>query len=115
MAYTLAEGERELGSWTLNYLPPGGGRYTGKLVVTDRRLLFDAQFDTSVGGVLRQLIVFEGSQGYLEIPKASIASVAVRSGLLSKRVIVTLADGTEHAFDYGMLSVKKVAEAIEAR
>ncbi|MBN2113893.1 MAG: hypothetical protein JW785_07190 [Acidimicrobiia bacterium] len=114
MAYTLAEGERELGSWTLNYLPPGGGRYTGKLVVTDRRLLFDARFDTSVGGVLRQLIIYEGDQGYLEIPKTSIRATEVRSGLLSKRVVVTLEDGSQHAFDYGMLSVKKVAEAIEA-
>lgn len=115
MSFTLAEGEQELGGWTLNYLPPGGGRYTGRLVVTDRRLLFDAQFDTSVTGTLKSLIILEGGHGYLEIPRAAIRSTEARSGLLSKRVVVTLDDGSQHAFDYGMLSVKKIAEALAAR
>lgn len=103
-----------LGDWTLNYLPPGGGRYTGKLTVTDRRLVFDARFDTSPAGTLKSLIVLEGGSGYLVIPKASIRATEVRSGMLSKRVVVTLEDGSRHAFDYGMLSVRKIAEAVGA-
>jgi hypothetical protein len=115
MGFTLEQGEREMGSWTLNYLPPAGGRYTGKLVVTDRRLLFDARFDTSVTGALKELIIFEGSHGYIAIAKSAIKAVEVRSGMMSKRVVVTLNDGSQHTFDYGMLSVKKLAEAIEQR
>lgn len=113
--FELESGERELGDWTINYLPPGGGRYLGKLVVTDRRLLFDAKFDTSVTGALKELIITSGSHGYLSIPKASIQSVDVKSGFFKKKVIVTLQDGNPHTFDYGMMSVKKVAAAIEQK
>jgi len=115
MGFTLAEDEKDLGGWTVNYRPPGGGRYSGKLVVTDRRLLFDARFDTSLTGAWKELIVFEGGHGYLEIAKASMRSVEVRSGVLGRRVVVILNDGSEHTFDYGLLSMKKIASAIEAR
>ena len=113
--FQLESGEQELGDWTINYLPPDGGRYTGKLVVTNQRLLFDAKFDTSVTGALKELIIISGSHGYLSIPKASIQNVEVKSGFFKKKVIVTLQDGKPHTFDYGMLSVKKVAAAIEQR
>ena len=115
MAFELAPGEQELGSWTLNYVPPEGGRYTGKLTVTDRRLLFDARFDTSLSGTLRELVIVAGSHGYVAIEKSAIRNVEVKSGMLKKKVIVTLEDGREHTFDYGMLSVAKIAAAIEQR
>jgi hypothetical protein len=110
---SLEEGEQELGSWTINYLPPGGGRYTGKLLVTDRRLLFDAKFDTSIGGVIDQLMNQYGDNGILSIPKADISAVKKKSGLLKKQAIVTLTDGQEHVFDYGALSVDKVIAALQ--
>ncbi len=115
MAIELEQGETELGSWTLNYIPPSGGRYTGKLIVSDRRLLFDAKFDTSLTGTLRELIIISGTHGYLSIPKTSIRSVEVKSSMLKKKVIVTIDDGSDHTFDYGMLSVDKVAAAIQQR
>lgn len=105
-------GEKELGSWTLNYKPPGGGRFTGKLFVTDRRLLYDAKFDSSVTGVLNDLVsVHLGSEGYLVIAKDNIKS-AVLDG--RSKVMVTLDDGSEHRFDYGIMSAKKIAAAISA-
>ena len=115
MSFDLGDGEQELGNWTLNYIPPEGGRYTGKLTVTNRRLLFDAKFDTSLSGTLVELVIVGGSHGYLAIEKSAIRKVDVKSGMLKKKVIVTLEDGREHTFDYGMLSVAKVAEAIEQR
>jgi len=115
MAIELEYGEAELGSWTLNYIPPSGGRYTGKLIVSDRRLLFDAKFDTSLTGTLGELLIMSGSHRYLSIPKGNIRSVDVKRSMLKKKVIVTLYDGTEHTFDYGMLSVDKVAAAIQQR
>ncbi len=113
--FQLESAEQELGSWTLNYLPPNGGRYTGKLMVTNQRLLFDAKFDTSATGALGELLIHTGSHGYLSIPKASIQNADVKSSFFKKKVIVTLQDGTSHTFDYGMLSVKKLAAAIEQR
>lgn len=103
-------GEEELGSWTVNYKPPGGGRFTGKLYVTDRRLLYDAKFDSSVSGVLSDLVsVHLGSEGELIIAKDNVES----SGLDGRsKVLVTLDDGSEHRFDYGVMSAKKIAAAI---
>jgi hypothetical protein len=111
--YELQPNENELGKWTLNYLPPGGGRYTGPLVVTNKRLIFDAQFDTSVGGALRELIIISGTHGVVSIPKNRIKGVEVSKSFLKKQVKVTLDNGDVHAFDYGMLSVDKIAEAIK--
>ena len=109
-AFTYEPGEQELGSWTVNYKPPWGGRYTGKLFVTDRRLLYDAKFDTSAMGIATDLIITSlQSEGHLEIPRDRIAS----SGLDGRtKVLVTLDDGSEHRFDYGMMSAKKIAAAI---
>ena len=110
----LQEGERELGDWTLNYVPPGGGRYTGKLTVTDRRLIFDAKFDTSAAGTLRELFVGSGEGGYVSIPKSAITATDVK-GSLKKKIVVRLEDGGEHTFDYGVLPVKNVVAAIAER
>ena len=112
--YEMQPGENELGNWTLNYVPPDGGRYLGKLVVTSARLLFDAQFDTSLTGALKELMIVSGSHGYISIPKSAIQSVAVKSGFFKKKVTISLANGQEHVFDYGMMSVKKIAAAIES-
>jgi hypothetical protein len=111
--YQLQPKETEFGKWTLNYLPPGGGRYTGPLVVTSQRLIFDAHFDTSVGGALRELIIVSGTHGVVSIPKSRIKGVEVAKSLMKKQVKVTLDNSDVHTFDYGMLSVDKIAEAIK--
>jgi hypothetical protein len=113
--FEMLPDEKELGTWTLNYLPQGGGRYTGPLTVTDRRLLFKATFDTSAAGALRELIIYKDTHGYLVIPKNRIKNIARKSSLLKKQVLVTLDNGDVHTFDYGMLSVDKLAAAIETR
>lgn len=43
-------GEQEIGACTILYQPPKGGKYNGTLVVTYRRLLYDAKFDYSAKG-----------------------------------------------------------------
>jgi len=111
--FEMLPGEVELGTWTLNFLPQGGGRFTGPLTVTNQRLLFDAKFDTSMSGAWRELIVYKGSWGFVAIPKNKIKSVDIQSRLLNKKVVVTLDDGSVHAFDYGMLGVQKIADAIK--
>ena len=73
MKVTLQPGEVEIDTWTLLYVPPGGGKYNGKLTVTNRRLLYDAKFDVSVKGMLAEALFIKwGSEGYLEIDKGSI-------------------------------------------
>jgi hypothetical protein len=116
MAITLLPGEVDLGTWTLFYLPPGGGKYNGKLTVTNRRLLYDAMFDASFKGMVAEALTIKwGSEGFLEIGKEHIQSVEVQKKLLSKKCILTLTDGSKHTFDYGAMNIDKTVAAIEAR
>lgn len=116
MKAVLQQGEVYLDAWSLLYLPPGGGKYNGKLIVTNQRLLYDAMFDVSFKGLVAEAVTVRwGSEGYLEIDKRHIESVEVRKKLLSKRCILTLTDGSQHAFDYGAMNIDKTVTAIEGR
>jgi hypothetical protein len=113
--FELLTDEKEIGHWTLNYIPPSGGRFTGPLTVTNQRLLFDAQFNTTTVGSVRELMIYKGTWGYLAIPKSRIQKVDVVTSFLKKKVVVTLDTGEIHTFDYGALSVQKIADAVNAR
>jgi hypothetical protein len=116
MDIDLQSGESVLGNWTLFYRPPDGGKYNGKLVVTDRRLLYDAKYDASIGGVIGEALLAKwGSEGFLEIDKSEIRDVEVQKSFFSKKAILTLSDGSKHVFDYGALNIDKAADAIRAR
>jgi hypothetical protein len=116
MKVILQPDEVNLGTWSIFYLPPGGGKYNGKLTVTNRRLLYDAMFDASFKGmVVEALTIKWGSEGYLEIDKKDIQSVEVQKKLLSKKCILTLTDGSSQTFDYGPLNIDNTVAAIEAR
>ncbi len=111
MEITLQPGESRIDTWTIFYVPPDGGKYNGKLTVTNQRLLYDAKFEATVIGVLGA----RAAQGYLEIDKGDIRDVEVKKSLFSKKAIVTLTDGSQHLFDYGAMNIDKCAEAIQAR
>ena len=111
MDITLQTDERVLDTWTLFYLPPNGGKYNGKLTVTDKRLLYEAKFDASLIGVLGD----RAAGGYLAIDKDDIQDVEVSKKLFSKKAILTLSDGSTHIFDYGAMNIDKCVEAIQAR
>jgi hypothetical protein len=116
MKITLQPGETAIDTWSLLYLPPNGGKYNGKLTVTNQRLIYDAMFDVSLKGLVSEAIFVKwGSEGYLYIDKEDIQSVDVTKKLLSKRCTLTLRDGSHHAFDYGVMNIDKVAEAVRVR
>ena len=115
MNINLQPGETKIDTWTILYVPPKGGKFNGKLTVTNKRLLYDAKFDVSAKGILEEfLFVKWGSEGYLEINKEDIQSVEVQKSFLSKKCIITLKDGSKHIFDYGALNIDKCAVAIQA-
>lgn len=111
MAFELQPGEQLIDTWTLLYNPPGGGKYNGKLAVTNQRLFYEAKFDASVIGMLGN----RAAEGGVIIPKSEISSVETVKNLLSKKAILTLSDGSVHTFDYGALNIDKCVAAIEAR
>ena len=120
--FDLEPGEQELGHWTIHYLPPTGGKYAGKLLVTDRRILYAPlkaglfpRQDLSAKGVAGVLTArtlvgknhWDGES--LSIPRAEVRSVEKRRVRGMKQVAVTLADGQEFVFDNGVMSVDKLA------
>ena len=115
MKIELQHNETKIDTWTILYIPPNGGKYNGKLTITNKRLLYDAKFDVSAKGLLSEALFIKwGSEGYLEINKADIKEVQVEKSFLAKKVIATLTDGSKHTFNYGALNVDKVAEAIKS-
>ena len=114
--FKLDEGESIIDKWTILYVSPKGGNFNGKLTVTNKRLLYDAQFDISMDGLLEEALFHKfGSEAYIVIPKDKIKDVAVKKSFFKKKIILTLDNGQEHIFDYGMLNIDKVAEAISGK
>ena len=109
----LEQGEELIDTWTIIYKPHGGSSYNGKLYVTDKKLVYDAQFDMSVKGLIRESFTLViGSYMYVAISKNQIINMEVKSSFFKKQIILTLENDEKHIFDYGMLSVEKLAEAI---
>ena len=115
-------------SWTVNYLPTDGGRFTGKIEVKPDDVRFDALYDSSnaeiVKGILGAAGSFAASGGHaayvrdtgtefsVVLPRTDIASAEqVKKGLM-KRAVIHMKDGSEFVFDYGMLSPKKLVAAV---
>ena len=115
MKVEMQPDETKIDTWSILYIPPNGGRYNGKLTITNKRLLYDAKFDVSTKGLLSEAMSMKwGSEGFLEINKADIKEVEVEKSFLAKKAIVTLNDNSKHIFNYGALNVDKVAEAIKS-
>jgi len=109
----LQPGETKIDTWTILYYPPGGGKYNGKLTITNRRLVYDAKFDVSAKGYLPEaLFVKWGSSGYLEFEKSDIVQVEVTKNFLNKKAVLTLTDGSKHVFNYGVMNINKLVDAI---
>ena len=114
--FTLLPDEQVIDTWTILYIPPGGGKYNGKLTITNKRLLYDAKYDVSAKGLLSEALFIKwGSEGYLEISKTDISDVQVEKSFLAKKAILTLTDGSKHTFNYGALNIDKVVAAINTR
>ena len=113
MKIELQPNETKIDTWAILYIPPNGGKYNGKLTITNKRLLYDAKYDVSAKGLLSEALFIKwGSDGYMEINKADIKDVQVEKSFLAKKAIVTLTDGSKHTFNYGALNVDRVVAAI---
>lgn len=116
MKIELQPAEAIIDTWTIIYIPPGGGKYNGKLTVTNKRLLYDAKFDISAKGLLDEALFAKwGSEGYLEINREQIANIAAEKSFLAKKVVLTLKDGSVHSFNYGMLNIDKLLAILQSR
>jgi hypothetical protein len=85
-------------SWTLNYIPEGRGRVLGTLTVSPSEVSFDT------GDPAEDIV----------LPREAIAGAEAAKKRLMKRVIITTTDGRTLTFEYGLLSVNRIVEAINA-
>ncbi|MBS1575205.1 MAG: hypothetical protein JST09_07875 [Bacteroidetes bacterium] len=112
---TLQPGETAIDTWTIFYTPPGGKKFNGKLTVTNKRLIYRTLYDAGYNPASYHVTFDKEDKDVIySINKADIARTEVKKSLLSKKVIVTLADGTNHEFNYGAMSVDKLAAAIDS-
>jgi len=119
-----------LGTWTVNYLPDEGGRYTGSLAVETDRLYFETLYESSNKTIVKAIFLdtatFAAAGGHtvyrysnddsavVDLPSGEIAGVEAAKKGMTKRAVVTVTDGERFVFDYGMLSVKKLVAAIQS-
>ena len=85
----------------------------GDFYVTDKNIYYDAKFDTSFTGALIETAFMKfGSEGHFKISRDGIDRVEVKKSFFKKSIILHLKDGTQLPFNYGMLSVDKIADAL---
>jgi len=100
----LQSDELRITAGPVSYQSPGGRKFNGKLIITSKRLLYDIQFDMSAKGVIPDMMFIKwGSVGYLEIDRSDIRKVEVKKNLLNTKMVLTLADGSKHIFNSGIL------------
>jgi hypothetical protein len=108
----MQDGEEIIDSWTLNFKPTAGGRFTGKFFITNQRVIFDAAQDNS--SLLAALSDRSfGSHGILSVDFGDIKEVVTEKKMFKKSVIIHVGDGEQLRFDYGMLSVDKLVDTLK--
>ncbi len=110
----LENSEKELGTWTTNFLIPNVGRYLGDLTITDKRIIFLSKFDTSLNSALNMafLETYEDEQ-YMILSRDNINKVIPKKSMLNKRVTLVTKDNEEYIVDYGVLSINAIVDALE--
>jgi hypothetical protein len=85
-------------SWTVNYIPEGRGRVLGTLTVDASGVNFDT------GDPAEEIV----------LPREQISRAEAARKRLMKRVVITTTDGRSLTFEYGLLSVARIVDAINA-
>ncbi|MBA2611029.1 MAG: hypothetical protein H0U95_03595 [Bacteroidetes bacterium] len=114
MKIDLQPSEEMIDTWTLIFLPTGGAKYNGKLAVTNKRLVYDAQFNVSTLADIyaNSNMIKKPESNLLEISKSDITNVEVEKSFFAKKVIITVKGGNKFVFSYGMMNIDPVADAI---
>ncbi len=118
----------ETEEWTINYIPEEGGRFTGKLKVSEEEIRFVSLYESSnktvVKAIFLDVATFAAAGGHtvyrysnkdeaiVALPVGEIDRVEATKKGLFKRVVISMEGGQIFTFDYGLLSVGKLVERI---
>lgn len=113
MKIEMQPNESLINTWTVLF-QPGSNKFNGKLNVTNQRLIYEIQYDVSSLSKIydNSRMITRGDIGTVEINKADIADVTVEKSFFAKKVHVKTNDGNIYTFNYGMLNIDPVVEAI---
>jgi hypothetical protein len=116
MKIDLQPNEEIINTWTVLF-QPGNNKFNGKLTVTNQRLIYEIQYDVSSLSKIydNSRMITRGDIGTVEINKADIFDVTVEKSFFAKKVHVKTTDGNAYTFNYGMLNIDPVAEAIRKK
>ncbi|MFT3827066.1 MAG: hypothetical protein QM731_24285 [Chitinophagaceae bacterium] len=109
MNLDLQPSEIAIDTWTLYYIAPNGNSIAGKLTVTNRRLMFVPQHENN-----SLALSIYNRKGLISLEKSGIKNIETKKSLLSKKVLVTMADNSTHTFNYGMMNIEKLVSAIQS-
>lgn len=111
----MIEDEVRIDTWIIQYISPAGNKYSGKLTITNKRLLYKPFTNFSAMDRARNFIsAINKNESEIQIEKTVIAEVLVEKTASSKNAILVLSDGSRHTFNYGALNIDKVVEAIRS-
>lgn len=112
----LQPSEQAIETWTINFLPGGKEIISGKLTVTNQRLLYEMLYNVaSMNTILDSAYAAQKGENLLiSIPKSDIKNVSVEKSFFAKKALVTVKDGTTFTFSRGMMNIDPVVEAIKA-
>jgi len=109
MKLNLEPNETAIDTWAINYIAPDSKTSVGKLTITNQRLLFLPQHEAGSFS----LSVYNRN-GLIVLDKSAIKNVAAQKSLLSKKVVVTMSDGSVHVFNYGIMNIDRILAAVQA-
>jgi hypothetical protein len=128
--FALQADEQLLGSWPVAYVPPCGDRYSGRLWVTDQRLVYEGLADVprlqrNVAGAVTSVTVAyaldldaecvaygDGRLSFF-IPKSRLDCVAASQHFLGQGASVTIKDnGSIHIFETGWRPAADLLQAL---
>ncbi|GAB2808762.1 hypothetical protein [Ferruginibacter profundus] len=111
----LQPGETAIDTWAIFYSPSAEKKFNGKLTVTNKRLIYRTVYDAAYNPASYHVAFDKEDKDIVFlIDKADIVRVDTQKSLLAKKVILTLSDGSKHEFNYGVMSVDKLADAINS-
>ena len=114
-AAILQPGEAAIDTWTIFYSPSADKEFNGKLTVTNKRLIYRTLYDAAYNPASYHVAFDKEDRDIVfSINKADITRVDTQKSFLAKKVLLTLSDGSRHEFNYGVMSVDKIVNAINS-
>ncbi len=117
----LLENEKVLGDWAvyIGEASPNSPKLTGRLHVTDRRVVFAAGLELAENAgadILRRRKAFSESDQLRPIPLDQIhAAEIVKKKLILKSLLLTLKSGEQVDFQFGATSPAKALDLIKGQ